>query len=274
VVNDGHGNMLVGAKRAGLIVFRNGSMTGQQLPLLYRGKMMADYTVKTLYTGRDGQIWVSVDKTGIGVYDAHAGVVIIKCEGSINVNCFLQVHNDTLLAGTANTLYQYAISSSRLSPYKLQNGDSLQSGLVRSLCEDGSGRCWVGSDGNGISIVDVATHRLLPIENSIGRQTISSNAINCLYKDADQRIWIGTLRGGVNMIDHDRKPFYSVKLADDKNKNPANNFIFSFCEDKNGDIWIGTDGGGISVWNRRTNQFKKYTSTTGMNGLLMTMEIY
>lgn len=263
VVNDGHGNMLVGAKGAGLIVFRNGSMTGQQLALQHHGKMITNYTVKTLYAGRDGQIWVSVDKTGIGVYDAHAGVVIIKYEGSIKVNCFQQVHNDTLLAGTASTLYQYAISSSRLSPYKLQNGDTLQSGLVRSLCEDGSGRCWVGCDGNGVIIVDVATHRLLPIENMIGHQTISSNAINCLYKDADQRIWIGTLRGGVNMIDHGQKPFYSVKLEND-NKNPANNFIFSFCEDRNGDIWIGTDGGGISVWNRKTNQFKKYTTQNGL----------
>jgi signal transduction histidine kinase/ligand-binding sensor domain-containing protein/CheY-like chemotaxis protein/AraC-like DNA-binding protein len=266
VVNDGHGNMLVGAKGAGLIVFRNGNMTGQQLALLYHGKMIADYTVKTLYTGRDGQTWIAVDKTGIGVYDAHAGIVIIKYEGIINVNCFQQVHNDTLLAGTANTLYQYAISSSRLSPYKLQNGDTLKSGLVRSLCEDEAGRCWVGCDGNGINIIDVATHRLVPIENMIGHQTISSNAIDCLYKDADQRIWIGTLRGGVNMIDHGQKPFYSVKLEND-NKNPANNFIFSFCEDKNGDIWIGTDGGGISVWNRKTNQFKKYTAAPGKNGL-------
>lgn len=267
VVNDGHGNMLVGARRAGFIVFRNGSMTGQQLPLLYHGKMITDYTVRSLYTGRDGQIWMAVDKVGIGLYDAHAGAIIIKYESSINVNCFQQFHNDTLLAGTANTLYQYAISSSRLSPYKLQNGDTLRSGLVRSLCDDGSGRCWVGSDGNGISIVDMATHRLLPMENIIGQQTISSNAINCLYKDADRRIWIGTLRGGVNMIDHDRKPFYSVKLENDKNKNPANNFIFSFCEDRNGDVWIGTDGGGISVWDRNTNQFKKYTVTPGKNGL-------
>ncbi|OQP56909.1 hypothetical protein A3860_10030 [Niastella vici] len=267
IVNDGHGNMLVGAACTGLIVFKKGALTGSQLGLRYHGKTLSEYTVKTIFAGSEGQIWLYVDHIGICQYDHKTGSIVIKHENAIQANCFVQLQGDTLLAGTDKALYQYSINNSQLSPYKLQQGQPFRPGRIMSLCNDEAGRLWVATDGNGISVIDIATHRLLAIRDIAGYQTISSNAIYCLYKDDAQRLWIGTFRGGVNIIDHKGNQFYSVKPENDKGKNPAGNFVFSFCEDKNGDVWIGTDGGGISVWNRKTNQFKNYSYTPAESGL-------
>jgi signal transduction histidine kinase/ligand-binding sensor domain-containing protein/AraC-like DNA-binding protein/ActR/RegA family two-component response regulator len=258
IVNDGHGNMLVGADGEGLVVFKKGSFTGTQVALSYHGKKLSEYSVKAIFTSREGQTWLYVAAIGICLYDAGSRSLIVKHENNSKANCFVQVQPDTLLMGTDSALYQFDTRNATLTPYRLQQGEPFRPGRIMSLCNDQHGQLWVATDGNGIRLVDLRTHRLLPVAGVLGNQTLSSNAIYCIYNDAAQRMWVGTFRGGVDIIDHGRNPFFSVKLDNGPENNPSNNFIFSFCEDKNGDIWIGTDGSGISVWNRKTNTFKKY----------------
>jgi signal transduction histidine kinase/ligand-binding sensor domain-containing protein/AraC-like DNA-binding protein/ActR/RegA family two-component response regulator len=267
IVNDAHGNMLAGADQDGLVVFKKGSLTGKQVALSYHGKMLSQYSVKAIFAGKEGKTWLYVASIGICLYDTGSGSLIVKHENNSKANCFLQVQNDTLLVGTDSALYQYDTRYATLTPYKLQQGEPYRPGRIMSLCNDQAGRLWVGTDGHGMNLIDLTTHRWLPVAGILGNQTISSNAIYCVYNDVAQRIWVGTFRGGVDIIDHGGNPFFSLKLDNGPENNPSNNFIFSFCEDKNGDIWIGTDGGGISIWNRKTNTFKKYSTTQGTKGL-------
>jgi len=266
LINDGTGNMIAGTYGQGLFVFKNGGLSGLQIGLSYRGKIIADYSVTALVSIK-GQTWLYVQKIGLCLYDNRSGIVVVKHEDNINANCLALGDNQTLLAGTDNGLYEYGINNSSLSAYKTVNGKPLQPGRIKSLCKDSDERLWIATDGNGISVVDTKTHQVLPLSHIIGSQSIGSNAIYCIYKDDQERIWIGTFRGGVNVIDRGGNPFYSVRLEANQQNSPVNNFIFSFCEDNSGQIWIGTDGAGIRVWNRKTNAFKTYSYSPGKNGL-------
>lgn len=264
---DGNGNMLAGSRQFGLIVFENEKLTGRQTGLKYHGKTIYNYSVTAILTSIQKKTWVCVENIGICVYDYKSGVLLVKHEENLKINCLIEGQKETLFVGTDKALYQFSTNSSELDQYKLQNGVPFYPGRIMSLCLESSDRLWIATDGNGISIVDIKDHQLLSLSHIIGNQTISSNAIYCLYKDDQERIWIGTFRGGINMIDHGGNPFYTVKLENDKKNSQPNNFIFSFYEDRKGEVWIGTDGAGISVWNRKINAFKNYVYGTGNSGL-------
>lgn len=139
--------MLVGTARTGLIVFPKGTLTGRILPLNNQGKMVPDYNVKALLSGREGQIWLYVNNIGICRFEPVAGSIVIKHKDTINANCLAPGLNDTLLAGTDNALYRYDSKSSNLVPYKLQNGNLLRPGRIMSLCADQGNRLWIATDG-------------------------------------------------------------------------------------------------------------------------------
>ena len=266
IADDKDGNILAGTNEAGLIIFQKGQLTGTQVGLPYNDKIIFNYSVTAvLITAK--QSWICVENIGVCLYDRQSGFIKVKHQENIKINCLVEGQKDTVLIGADNGLYQFNVNSHELSQYRLQNGDPLYPGRVMSLCLESSGRLWIATDGNGLTIIDTKTHQPWPLSHLIGNQSISSNAIYCVYKDDLERIWIGTFRGGINMIDRGGNPFYSVRLEGDKNKSQANNFIFSFCEDYSGQVWIGTDGNGVSVWNRKTNAFKTYTYNSGKTGL-------
>src|SRR5688500_7054535 len=65
-----------------------------------------------------------------------------------------------------------------------------------------------------------------------------------------------------------RGPFELHSFNNNHSHSPTNNFIFSFCEDRDGYFWIGTDGGGLKHWNRANNTWKNYTYHPGnKNGI-------
>ena len=211
------------------------------------------YTVQALGT-QETYLWLFVKDYGLCLFDLKTSKIKLMNAELKSATCLL-VHHDTLWIGTEKGLYLYHIGHKKLNRFT----GKLSSENVMSLMISKTGKLWVGTNGNGVTIYDQKknqTEFLLPGKERGG---ITSGAVGAIYEDKEARVWIATLRGGINVMEVKASSFNTIK-RDPFNKNSlVNNFALSFCEDEKKNIYIGTDGGGVSYWNPVTNQYENYT---------------
>ena len=135
------------------------------------------------------------------------------------------------------------------------DAQSLINDNVRSICEDGQGRMWIGTP-FGLCILDPRTglfERLQPEEEQF--RSSSSHAVTSLYKDGQGTIWISTFYGGVSYVNSQAQRFRHYPQSKDGLPYPV---IGKFAEQDNGRIWIGTEGGRLLWFDPSTSRFGRY----------------
>ncbi|WP_431245161.1 two-component regulator propeller domain-containing protein [Flavobacterium sp. P21] len=85
------------------------------------------------------------------------------------------------------------------------------------------------TDGCGIYKVIGTNKKAIPFNSVNENQLAKSNSVWSLYEDKDGNKWFGSLRGGISMLSNTPKYFKNIRY---NAKNPAENFILSFCEDE------------------------------------------
>ncbi len=152
-------------------------------------------------------------------------------------------------------------------------GDSTSIGNnnIYSICEDKSGKIWIGTYGNGISLLEYPeendfTFRRINQQNS----NLSSNLIRHLLIDSSGNLWAATTFG-LNFLE--RKDMESgnfrfrvfLKNPSDPESLVYNDIIHIF-EDSKGRLWFGTFGGGVDLMEEFDGQkavFRHFGSEDG-----------
>jgi ligand-binding sensor domain-containing protein/signal transduction histidine kinase len=105
-----------------------------------------------------------------------------------------------------------------------------------SLCEDSAGNLWVGTDGDGLFIIDLVrggqAHFTVKPQDP---DAISSNVILALSRDRTGILWLGTVATGLSKCDVHKRKFRHVITS------PAT--VNALFEDSDGTLWIGTQDG-------------------------------
>lgn len=133
---------------------------------------------------------------------------------------------------------------------------------VMEIMEDSDGDIWIGTEGNGIYILDKQSNRLRWLrEDALGKLT-SSSSINRIYEDYTGIYWIGTEGEGLiryNKHNQDLKLF----TRDD---NLPGNVVLSMYEDRHLNLWIGTNQG-LCRYNRSSGRMINFVREDGLSGL-------
>lgn len=105
------------------------------------------------------------------------------------------------------------------------------------LFNDQQNRLWVGSSGDGLFVIDLATLqvRQITVEQGTG---LSSNYINAVIQGSEQQLWVATSRG-IDRFDPDTKQFTSYDI--DRQKSDIN--VQSLVMDDKHRIWFATNQG-------------------------------
>ena len=125
--------------------------------------------------------------------------------------------------GTSNGLNKYNgytftvyTDDSTVSPYLTHHS-------ILSLCEDQTGRLWVGT-WDGLNTFDLKKDRIFHFKHNPDKpHSLAGNWIKCIYKDSRGNIWIGTYGEGLATLVDDFFAFYSNKI-----KGKTNNILFFF----------------------------------------------
>jgi signal transduction histidine kinase/CheY-like chemotaxis protein/AraC-like DNA-binding protein len=147
---------------------------------------------------------------------------------------------------------------------KTENPNSLTSALIRGIIEDKTQNIWAGTNNGGVNVLKRKNTNISSLyvskhyqHNSTSKNSISSNSIYPIIEDSQGDIWIGTYGYGLNRFSHDKFQVFNFNESDTNSL--SENRIHALAEDTT-HLFIGTMGGALSVYNKHTKKFKRYSS--------------
>lgn len=139
--------------------------------------------------------------------------------------------------------------------YYLTTNSNICSDKINVIYEDRFGNIWIGSQDNGISVINTDNHTITNYAHqSDDPTTISSNKVFSFLEQPDGNMLIGTIDGGIDLFDYTTRKFI-------RNYIPSVKGVFTTYKDCKNNIWIGTDGHGLKEFNYKTKEISTYESS-------------
>jgi signal transduction histidine kinase/ligand-binding sensor domain-containing protein/DNA-binding response OmpR family regulator len=224
---------------------------------------------------KDGNVFVGTDDGGLSMFDPETKLfrhIDIKSSQVKNkqlaIMTLTMARNNQLLIGTyGDGLFVYDQSSGnyeQLLPGAITG--NVNSNQIYCIKEDQKGNRWLGTNGNGIIVLNNANKiifRLTPtpiLPNDINLPI--NGYIRDIVEAKDGTIWIATHGGGMAVYNPLSQKFTIYTTANSKLPNDK---VLTLLEDRLGNIWAGTFGGGLVLINRETNNFFIYSEKDGLH---------
>ena len=185
-------------------------------------------------------------------------------------------HSDNLWVGTGffnhpseGGLYLYHTETESFTRYQHDPNDpfSLRSNVVMSMFEDSRGNFWVGTQGDGLHLMDreKGVFKHLPYD-PYNEQKLSGPydgrmpSVNFVQEDQLGRLWIGG--GGLLLFHPETESVVRFKTEAGNPESLSSYFIWEMTEDRFGNVWLG-DGGTafLSKVNLNPIIFQEYTTS-------------
>ncbi|WP_072999916.1 hybrid sensor histidine kinase/response regulator transcription factor [Mariniphaga anaerophila] len=158
---------------------------------------------------------------------------------------------DELLVGTEYGLYSVDVENETVKKIDLFEKDP----KVRKMLKCADGRIWVGTEGNGLLLLnrnfDIEENYLHKINNG---NSLCNNNVRSLSFDNDSNLWIGTFVG-LSILDKNTGSFSNYYQDYTRPYTLSQNSVRSLYKDKEGGMWLGTFYGGINFYHPHNLHF-------------------
>ncbi len=186
---------------------------------------LSNNTVRAFYQDSKGNIWIGTDR-GLNKVIKNDQNEILGFKKYLNDN-----HND----------------------------NSISHNQIYAICEDNSGKLWIGTNGGGLNL-------FVPDINSFTRylhdpldlRSLAYNEIRAIFKDESGTMWIGTYGSGIDKVSRGAGEFILYKYRPNDPNSLSHPIVWAIYEDKNDILWIGTHGGGLNKLDRKRNKYFYY----------------
>ncbi|TFV93624.1 hybrid sensor histidine kinase/response regulator [Algoriphagus kandeliae] len=227
--------------------------------------------IYSLLVDRSGTLWIGTD-VGVDTLDRETGnFVQIKVDspnGRMLQKAFIRsIYEDSsgvIWIGAGNAfdrtdspssgLYRVVKNTGVITHFKHDPADpnSLIGNRVKAIFEDSKGNFYIGSDGDGLHLMDREIgkfQRLINIPgnpNALSRPPINDRAsfavdhITFINEDAEGGIWIGTYAGGINRYDPKSKKMAFFGSTGEESQYHDNNGYWTSLKTDDNLIWISS----------------------------------
>lgn len=139
----------------------------------------------------------------------------------------------------------------------------IESNFVRSICQDASGRIWIGTY-EGLNIIKDGTVSKYRHDES-DELTIPDNSIRCIFRDSQDGMWIGTWAGGVGYWNAVKNRFVFL-TASSRLLNMSSNNVSCIVPDSDGSLWLGSGNCGVERIDLTSRYPKRHAIYSNSNG--------
>lgn len=224
-----------------------------------------------------GNLWIGIRGGGLNLYDRNSKRFIaypLHDSQPDNSPRSLYPKSNGLWIGSNKGLMSltYVAGKYTIEPVVVPGQPELSASLSRatilSLLEDNLGNLWIGTENDGLYILDAQQSSLVHYVHSRENENgVSGNSIWSLYQDKGGRVWIGTYYNGLDKVD----PLHTVIRQYRQNPMRENSvgydLISSFVEEEDKGLWIGTDGGGLNYLDYQTGKMELYREGSGSGNI-------
>lgn len=272
VLLDKVGNLWIGLFQKGVFLSPNHTNKFKYLgSKSFDNNLIGSNCVMSVFKDNSGVLWVGTDHDGIYAIDAFNNSRHYELKGksstvSSTIMTIIEENDRTLWLGSFldglikldKKTGKYTLFSNTSSEF----ANDPSSGRVICLLKDNKNRIWVGTNGAGVQLFDIASSRYTAQYVSSMNNTgggLVDNWVNCLKNDGDSLIWIGTY-GGVNTINLKTGQIKTFTKGD--NILPSN-IVYSIALDKSGNVWFGTSDG-LAKYNKKSRKSVMFTTVDGL----------
>ena len=204
--------------------------------------------VNTLCPCRDGRLLIGCDGCGVVVYDPQTDSLVDNPFFSRELNLAKSKTYSILEDRNGNIWMCLLQKGIFMQPkakmdfgylgYRLGDRNVIGTNCVSSTLIDSHGRVWVGTDKDGLYLIDKDDF------SSARHFTACPSTILSMAEDAKGNIWLGSYGEGCGWIDPQSGQWHPANLSPGSSAN-----VFGLAADASGDVWIATMGSGLVRYN-------------------------
>ena len=239
--------------------------------------------VRALAQDRHGRLWLSVFGAGLVVYDPASGKLDSLRHNNNLPASLPDDHVSRLLLDRSGLLwvggtidgvaivdpngapFRYAMDP---SPGRDQMGNS-----IRAIAEDGYGRLWLGTDGDGLKRYDPAHDTFeyfdglfAPATRSLHDLYSAQTYVFALASAGGDQLWVATNHGAFRFDPNTRRAS-AVPVDSDHGNGLPDAPVRSLLAARDGSVWFGTYGKGLTHWwppgPRQPSRWEQFRHRTG-----------
>ncbi|MBP2833223.1 response regulator [Aquimarina sp. U1-2] len=254
---DDKGNLLIGTKSNGLYTF-NPKTKAFKKPDLHRGDAVKSTDIRKLVYDQNLNLWIGTFD-GLYVKKSNDSIIhIVHQPGnpkSLSKNSIKDIfvdRNGSVWIGTyyggvnlwdIHNNYFYKL-------YRTKGDQAYHLGVVSTIVEDCQGKLYLGTEGNGITVLHKDGKTDDELTNILSRELSNAN-IKSMFLDTNN-LWIGTLKNGIKCFNINTRKF-ETSIYSQLRLLLKNNGVYSIK--KMGDYLIfGTFGNGIVVFHQKKKE--------------------
>jgi signal transduction histidine kinase/ligand-binding sensor domain-containing protein len=244
----------------------------------YRSPLPRDVAVNDnripLLEDSRGLIWAG-STTGLACLNPASGTFSTYThhpgdEGSISDNNITALHEDrsgAIWVGTSNGLNRFDPDKKRFTTFfHIPGAGSLSGNFIRAITCDARGSLFVGTEGNGITRMDLTRDGRYRFSTYSSEENgLSINIVLDLLIDRSENLWAGTLQG-IGKTDLKRPKFRLYRNDNTPGSvDLLGNVIASIYKDEDGILWVGNWGQGLNRYDRKSGRVYHFSTRQSGN---------
>ncbi|MBP5419765.1 MAG: response regulator [Bacteroidales bacterium] len=231
ITSTSDGCIWVGTDGRGFDIFKDGHRIDH---LDTSNSHLSDNAILSATTDSDGNIWAGTFQGGLNFCAAgsHSFSRVALTADAVDIRAIVQ-DSTTMYVASNNGLFCLDRHTHQIKQHITQQNSVLRDNLVRAVAVDSKGYIWIGTFGQGITIINPKdpTQSIAFILN----ENFISNTIYHIIRDSKNRMWVATGNGVVVFEEGQYENFTQLKI---------NGVIaYGLVEGNNGQIWVSTNKG-------------------------------
>ncbi|HZY81255.1 MAG TPA: two-component regulator propeller domain-containing protein [Cyclobacteriaceae bacterium] len=247
--DDTKNRLLIGTRNYGVVTYDYQTDQLRRLPTRDGIPIVNDINVV------DG--WIMVTSYPSGFFH-------IRNDTLVQMHAFAEFRNPTKMVtaghstwvGVVNEVLEVRKNVLR-KKISLANFNEYYPNTIRSgaLMFDHRGHLWVGTERDGIIVIDTATQK--PVKRFSPQEAPFFNSITSIVQDKDKLVWITTKGGGIVLYSAETDTYRQIHRTDTEEGSLTGENITTACVDASGIVWIGATGD-LNKYDRNRIKFRHY----------------